>query len=46
LIIAINELKQTDNHLSHLIQKNDQQMTMQPAARRGRALARQALSGK
>jgi prepilin-type N-terminal cleavage/methylation domain-containing protein len=46
LIIAINELKQTDNHLTHLIQKADQQMTAQTAAKRGKALAKQALLKK
>ena len=39
LIIAINELKQTDNHLSHLIKMMDQPPT-QNASRRGASLAR------
>jgi prepilin-type N-terminal cleavage/methylation domain-containing protein len=46
LIIAINELRQTDNHLTHLLQKMDQQMTAQASAKRGKALAKQALLGK
>ena len=46
LIIAINELKQTDNHLTHLLQKMDQQMTARASAKRGKALAKQALMGK
>jgi prepilin-type N-terminal cleavage/methylation domain-containing protein len=48
LIIAINELNQTDNHLTHLLNKSDQQTTRTVAAsaRRGKALAKQALLGK
>jgi prepilin-type N-terminal cleavage/methylation domain-containing protein len=48
LIIAINELRQTDNHLTHLLMKMDQQTmpTAVAAAKRGKALAKQALSGK
>jgi prepilin-type N-terminal cleavage/methylation domain-containing protein len=48
LIIAINELKQTDNHLTHLIQKIDQQTTptVAASAKRGKAIAKQALLGK
>jgi prepilin-type N-terminal cleavage/methylation domain-containing protein len=48
LIIAINELKQTDNHLTHLLKKMDQQATpaVTASAKRGKALAKQALLGK
>ena len=45
LIIAINELKQTDNHLSHLIKMMDQPPT-QNASRRGASLARKLVLGK
>jgi len=46
LIIAINEFKQLDNHITHLLQKMDQQTTAQASAKRGKALAKQALLGK